>query len=226
MAFLVKLDYFGIADTAIVVKSSTEGASQSVAEAKGADGAIVATTIYGRTAAPSCDYALKGNVTKAEGDLALGEVKEVNEKSYALTNVTINTSAGGEPTISASGEQVEDNATAGCKFSLPAFNLLTRHHAQILMEAFTFTGTGCHLQSANYTASCNLAKGTKDGDCLAHDVIEGKIECAVEFVQTGADAPVVTPGEGWILTSPLTLTNSDSSYGTWGCTLTKYLAKE
>ncbi len=226
MSFLVKQDYYGIAGASLVCKSSTEGASASVAEAKGSDGSVVAAVVYGRTSAPSCDYALKGSFSAGEGDIALGRVSAVNGKSFVLGNFAVNTGAGAEPTLAASGEQVEDGAQDACVYELPAFDLSPRHHAQILFGAFEFSGVGCHLQQANYTASASVGKGTKDGDCLAHDVIEGKIECSVEFNQTGAAAPVLTPGEGWIISSPLTLTNSDASFGSWSATLVKYLTKK
>ncbi len=224
MAFLVKQDYFGLANETLVIKSSTEGASASTATAKGSDGSIVAVEVFGKTAAPSCDYAIKGDVTLSS--IKLGGVTTVNSKSYALGSVSINTSAGGEPTVSASGEQVEDNSTPTCVYPVSdEVKLTTRHHAQILFGAFTLGGTGCHLQSANYTMSASVGRATVNGNCVAHDVAEGKIECAVTIQQVGADAPTLTPGDGWTITSPLTLSNPDSDWGSWSGTLTKFLAK-
>jgi len=111
-----------------------------------------------------------------------------------------------------------------CHYEIPAFELSKKHHAQILMSALTFSGNA-HLTSASYTFSSNVSKAEKDGDCLAHDVTEGKIEVSVEFLQTGANPPTITAGTGWVITSPLACSNPDADWPTWSATLTKYLAK-
>lgn len=224
MAFLAKTDYFGLAGTALECTASNDGASASVAEAKGADGSVVAHEVYGEALAPSCDYLLKADWTSAAGAVKLGSVKATDGKSVALSTVSINTSAGSAPTVAASGEQVEDGATDGCLYEVPEFSLPKTHHAHILFSAFTLSGEGCHLAAANYTASAGVTKATKDGAVLAHDVGEGKIEAAVTIVQTGAAAPSLDAGEGWSITSPLAMTNPDADYPTYSATLTRYLS--
>lgn len=224
MSFISKNDYFSLADTALACVASNDGASASVAEAKDAEGAIVAHTVYGATKAPSCDYVLKAAWTKAANALKLGAVSGTTDK-IMLASVTINTAAGSAPTVSASGEQVESTATTGCTFGIPAISLPKTHHAHILFSAFTLGGTGCHLQSANYTASASVTKATKDGDCVASDIVEGKIEAQVTIVQTGSATPTLTAGSDFTVTSPLTCSNPDADYPTWTATLTKYLAK-
>jgi hypothetical protein len=84
-------------------------------------------------------------------------------------------------------------------------------------------GEGCYLQTANYTASATITKATKDGVCIAHDVVEGRIEATVEIKQTGSASPSITAGSGWKITSPLTCTNPDADYPTYSATLTKYI---
>lgn len=114
-----------------------------------------------------------------------------------------------------------------CLYQLPAFTVTKKHHAQVLFGAFNDSnyGAGVHLKSASYSASCSVTKGEKEGKCLTHDVTEGKIECSVEFLQTGSATPNLTAGEGWEITSVLACSNPDADWPTWSATLTKYLSK-
>ena len=230
MAFKTKTDPFEIVGelTTIVCKSTSDGNSASVAEARDENGTIVAQEVFGENMSPSADYAITGSYTAAAGDIKLGEVTTYKTKRVVLTNLTINTSAGGEPTISASGEQVEDSSSGTCPalYSIPAFSLGPCHHAKTLFSAFTLTGTGCHVTSANYTASCENGKATVEGEVVAHGVYGAKIECQVEIVQTGSTAPTLTAGTGWTITSPLAETNPDADYPTFSATLTKVLEKD
>lgn len=229
MAFKDKVDYFGIADSdRIVCTSSSDGGSASVAEAKGEDGSIVAHEVYGEKIAPSCDYLLKaawgrGAESPAPNPVKLGGVTSAGGAFVALTSLTITTSAGSAPTVSAGGEQVEGE---GSTYSVPAFSLPKTHRAQILFSAFELGGAGCHLTEAGYAAGCTLSKAEKEGVCLAHDVVEGKIECSVTIIQTGSAEPTIAPGDGWNVTSPLAESNPDADYPTWSATLTMYLTKD
>jgi hypothetical protein len=243
--FISKTDYFGLAGSSLAVTSDTSGYAVETIEPTDDKGSYVADAAmtYGAKLSPSNDYALKAKWTPET--FALGSVRtvrlampassgiEATEKDWSicLTNVTISTSAGSAPTVSASGESVEDGSVATCTYNAAGFSLPTTHHAHILMDAFSLTGDGCYLKSANYTMSCSMQSATKDGTVLSHDVTEGVVECQIEILQT-RDAnpdvttpPVVTPGDGWVVVSPPTRTNSDSDYPTWSCTLRKYLAK-
>lgn len=226
-AFIAKKDYFGLADTTnLVCKSSDEGKSNELAEATGQDGSIVAHNVYGDKIAPSNEYVMKAvTLTKSDGDIALGQISTVDDKSVCLNQLTIGTSAGSAPTINASGEQVEDSSTGNCTYSIPAFSVSKKHHAQILFNAFTFGGTGVHLKDASYTIGCSITKGEKEGVCLTHDISEGKIECAVGFIQTGSEEPTLSAGTGWDVTAAPTCSNPDADWPSWSATLTKYLAK-
>lgn len=223
--FISKTDYCGLTTgrSGIVCISSDEGKSASTAEAAGQDGSIVAYNVYGEKKDPSNEYRIKADTTFS--NLDLGAIVTHEGDSFRVNEYTINTSAGSAPTISASATQVEDNCTADCMYSIPEFELKRYHHAQVLFNAFTFTGDA-HLQSANYTMSCNVSQATKDGVCLANDVTEGKIECSIDFIQVGSTAPVVTAGTNWAITSVLTCSNPDADWPTWSCTLTMYLAKD
>lgn len=226
MAFVTKQDYYNLADSSsLLCVSTNDGATASVAEAHGDNGEIVASTVYAETSAPSCDYILKANWTKAANAIGLGSVSTVSSKKFALASITITTATGAAPTVSASGEQVESTATTGCVFSCPAISLPKTHHAHTLFSAFTLSGSGCHLTGATYTLSANISKATKDGECVAFDVSDGKITASVTIVQTGTAAPTLSAGTDWEITSPLACSNPDANYPTFTGTLTKYLAK-
>ena len=170
MAFKTKTDPFEIVGslTTIACKATADGNSASVAEARDENGTIVAQEVFGENMSPSADYAIKGTFAPSAGDIKLGAVTTYKTKRVALTNLTINTSAGGEPTVSASGEPVEESTAGTCPalYSIPAFSLGPCHHAKILFSAFALDGTGCHLQCANYTASCEKASSARRSSAM------------------------------------------------------------
>ena len=235
-AFISKQDYFNFANDTITCVSSDDGRSAEVAEATGEDGTIVASNVYGEKISPSNEYQLSRDLSASDGYVQLGSVTEVDGTYICLGSFDIGTSAGSAPTISASGEQVESTYDEHpCMYSLPAFGLSKKHHAQILFGAFVFNKTtvsngnsvptGVHLKSASYAASCSITKGEVEGNCLTHDVTEGKIECSVELIQTGSTIPEITAGTGWVVTSPLACSNPDADWPSWSATLTMYLSK-
>lgn len=225
--FITKVDYFGLAadDNGLVCIKSDDGRSNELAQATGQDGAYVASNVYAEKIAPSCDYAVAAAVTMAAGGIALGSCTETDDATVCLGNFTIGTGAGSSPTVSASGEQVEEGGEAQYVFGIPAFSLKPTLSAQVLFSAFELSGTGCHLKSANYAASCTIGKATKDGVCLSHDVVEGKIECTVDVIQTGSAEPTLTAGTGWEVTAVPSCSNPDADWPTWSATLTYYLTK-
>lgn len=157
----------------------------------------------------------------------LGSVLSADGFNVMLGQVQINTSAGGEPTMQASGESVEDDAAShSCTYTVSMSGLTQKRHAQILFNAFTLAGTGCFLTDANYTVQANIGKATVNGEPVASDVTEGMIEAQITVTQTGATAPTLTAGSDWQITSPLACTNPDANYPTYSATLTKYLQKD
>lgn len=230
MSFKTKQDYYEIADgTNVVILSSNEGKSASNVEATGQDGSIVAHETFAETSAPSCEYAIKGDAEFSEDEetsIVFGKVTTVSSKKFALLGFSIATGGGSVPTFSANGEQVNDDAETGCTYTVPDFTLEKKHHAQILWNAFTLTGTGCHLVTANYTGSCTITKATKEGACLTFDVSGAKIEAQITVKQCGSTAPTIAAGTDWSVTAPLTETNPDGDYATFSATLTRYLAKD
>ena len=232
MAFLAKTDYFGLtaALSGLVVTSNSDGASQSNVEATDEKGSIIANTTFGYTCAPSNSYVVKSTVTATAGAVKLGNVTTTDRGELApiyacLNSLAINTSSGGAPTVTASGEGVE-NSNTGCKYSVPAFTLPVTHHAAILFGAFTLSGTGCYLNSANYTITATVTKAEKDGTCLAHDVSGAKIEAQITIIQTGSAMPEITAGTEFEIIAPLACDNPDSNYPTWQATLVSYLTKD
>jgi len=226
MAFLTKVDPFGISSSTLAVKSTSDGNSGSVAEATDENGTIVAQEAYGQRMAPSAEYALKAETTFDE--IVLGGVSTYKTKRVVLTNFTVNTSAGGEPTISASGEEVEASSDGTCPatYTVPEFTLGVCHHAKILFSAFSISGTGCYLNSANYTAACENGTATVEGVVVAHGVYGAYLEVTAEIVATSGTTPTVTPGQGWVVSSPLAETNPDAEYPTYSITLRKPIAKD
>lgn len=220
MAFIAKTDYFGLAGSGLICVSNGDGNAASVAEAHDEDGTIVAWTVYGETGAPTNSYVLSGDATLS------AKLGNVGSNDAVLNQLQITTAAGSPPTITASGEKVEANASNTCTYSIPSVTVSVKHHAQALFSAFTVGGEGCHLQSSTFTASATISKATKDGTCVAHDVTDAKIEAQATIIQTGTTAPTFTAGSGWTVTAPLACTNPDADYPTWTATATKYLTKD
>ena len=136
-----------------------------------------------------------------------------------------NTAPGAVAELQCSGAQVETGATTAnsTTITLPAFALKKWHDAQILDSAFSLTGTGCHVNGCSYTATADLTPQTVDGEIVAHDIQNGRVEVAVTIVQTGSTAPTISAGTGWAIVSPLTVDNPDADFPTWTATLRKNL---
>lgn len=229
-AFIAKTDPFGISGSgkALALVSVSDGKSASVAEAKDEKGDVVAYHVYGETYSPTFEYKVKaaGSVTFPALGTPVSAALQTGDTVQVIPNsISINTSGGGETTVSISAETVPSTAV-GCTYVYAGLSatLGVCHHAKTLFSAFTLTGTGCYLQSANYTISCDVGRATVDGAAVAFGVSNGSIECQVSVMQTGSTAPTVTPGSDWVMTAPLACTNPDADYPTWTCTLKKYLS--
>lgn len=118
---------------------------------------------------------------------------------------------------------IQAAGTVSSTYALGTIVCSVRHKAQILGSAFTLAGDGCSLNACDYQAECKVSRATVKGDTVAHDVSEGKAVVTATVVQSGETAPTVTPGEGWDLTSPVTVSSPDSDYQTVTFTLTKSL---
>ena len=171
----------------------------------------------GETSAPSCTYVVKADATLT------GQKLGSASGGYVVSSISISTGAGTPPSITVTGEAVPSSSHTDCYYDTPACTVEVCHHAQTLFSAFTLSGDGCYLTSANYTISGSLTKATKDGETIAYDIADGKIEAQVEIVQTGATEPSFAAGTDFTITSPLTKTEGDAAYPTWTATVTKNL---
>ena len=226
MSFKTKSDYYGLgAVTGLALTSTAENKSKSVAEARGEDGFVVAVEPFGETSAPSCDLVVKGDVTLSS--IVLGAITTIGTHKYCLANLTISTAAGSAPTVSASGQQVADNATVKCKVTLPSITISGLFHAQDF-GAFTLGGTGAHLTSCSLEISGTVATATKDGDIIAHDLTDVRmtVNANIQVSDSNYGAPTVTAASGWTITNPISETNPDADFPTYTCQLVKTLAAD
>lgn len=67
--------------------------------------------------------------------------------------------------------------------------------------------------------SGDLTKATKEGETVAWDIANGQVKASLTIVSVGDVKPTVTPGEGWTMTTPLTLTQGDAAYNQYTCEL-------
>lgn len=224
MSFPTKPDYSGLGSNAgLSLKNSSLNKSATTAEAHDEIGDTVAMEVLGEQAAPSVTYEIIADIVMSF--IKLGAITTVDGKSFALTSVSWNTAPGAVTELQCSCAQVETGATTATSttITLPAFALKRWHDAQILDSAFTLTGTGCHVNGCNYTATADLSIATVNGEIVAHDIQNGRVEVAVTIVQTGTAAPEITAGTGWEIVSPLTVDNPDADFPTWTATLRKNL---
>lgn len=227
MAFKNKVDYFGLSDKAgIVCTSNTENRTTQTAEANGEDGFIVAVESFGEQIAPSNDYMLSGNVTLS--NIKLGSVKTIEGKRVMLGSITASTTAGGQPTLQASGQQIEDNATlSGCTCTLPSITISPLFHAQTF-GAFTLSGNGAHLTQSTFAANCDVGTAVKDGVIIGSDLVGGSatVTGTIQVSDQSYPTPVITPTNGWKVTAPLTLSNPNGAFPEYTFGLTYYLSAD
>lgn len=225
MSFQAHTDYFDLSTgsgSSFVITDSNENRTAQTVNGHDEKGDIVAYEVFGDEIAPSCSYVLKSDA--ALGDIVIGEPIAAGDKKVTVTSVTISTSAGAPPKIDVSGDEVPASTThSDCTYTVPSATVKVCHHAQILWEAFTLSGSGCYLSTANYTVSATLSKAQKDGGTVAFDVADGQIVANVTIQQTGSTDPTFAAGSGWVITSPLTASRADSSLKTWTATVSKYL---
>ena len=219
MSAYAKTDYFGLDGDGLKIDESTENKSASVATANDSTGSVIASNVTDEHMSPSCNYVITGAVTKS---LVIGSVTD----DVMLGSVTINTTSGGQPTFSASGEQVEAGAATGCKYTISLADLSPKWHAQTLFSMFTVGGTGCHLTAANYTVGGTVGRSVASGECVASDVYAGLITAQITITQSGTEKPTLTAGTGCDITAPLTCTTSGGEFPTWTATITKYITKD
>lgn len=179
MAFQSKVDFFGLSASGLVLTESGDNNTASTAEGHNEKGDVVAFEVFGETMSPQCTYVLSGDVSLASMQCGtpIAGAGDYTGKKFTLGSLTINTTAGSPPSIQASGEEIPaGTTTSDCTYTFPSATLKACHHAQILWSAFTVGGTGCYLQQANYTAGGTISRATKNGETVAYDVVDGKLE--------------------------------------------------
>lgn len=201
MAFATKTDFTGLvakSNGALLLRDDNPNHSNEVYEDTGTDGSIIVTEPYGEDAAPTNNFALAKDL---ELEVKLGAITTVNNQKFALESVSITTTGGSAPTISATSQLVEDGATDAnsCVYDVGTIEVLKRHHAQILLDAFSFTGAGCELTTTTTTIGCTVNKDKLVGAVVSSDVVSGQIVVTGEILATGTAEPEITAGEGWTL---------------------------
>lgn len=185
MSWQAKTDFFGLASQSngLEVTESNENKTASTAEGHNEKGDVVAFEVFGETMSPSNTYVLGKDLTLSslpKCGAPIAGTGDYSGKKFTLGSLTISTSAGSPPNIQASGEEIPASTThSDCTYTFPSTTLKLCHHAQILWSAFTLGGTGCYLQSANYTAGGTISRATKDGATVSYDVTDGKLEVQV-----------------------------------------------
>ncbi len=225
MAFSPATDYFTLSGGGLILAASTENKTAQNVTAMDECGDIVAHEEFGFAIAPQCTYKIKGNVSKS---IVLGGDTTTDGHRVALGNVTIGTTAGGEPTFTASGTEIEPSSeVSGCTYTVSLSGLSPLRHAQILFGACnTLTASGCYLNGATYTIQATVGVTTVDGEPKASDTYEGQIQAQLEIIQTDTTEPSMSRGTGWEHIQPLTYTRNDGAYKVWTTTLVKYLTKD
>ena len=225
MSFATKIDLVGIAREGLTLRSNGQNASNSVLEIPGSDGSILGDEITGHIKAPTCEYAINGNVTLA--NLELGSVYS-NSGAYALSRIAISTGAGQEPTVTADAVQIEEGATQTvCVYPVDSVTLTPARHA-LAFGAFTFDESkDLALQSSSFEASCQLTPTTVNNEPVASDATAGRQTVTATFWSSSeADTPNVSINSDWHITADWSCSGADASMFVWTVTLTKYLTAD
>lgn len=231
MALKTKTDYYGIATTGLEVSDTSENRSISTAEAQGEDGFVVATESFGEKVAPTVNYVVTGTSVTLS-DVVLGERIAFgtgqNAHKLMLATITISTSAGNAPTVSATGQQVEDgDGIDNCTVTLDDVTISGLHHAQFF-GGITMSGTGAHLTSSTYTLECTISTADVDGVTKASDLTGGKRTFTGNITVSGSTyaVPTITLPSGWHFTTPVTETNPNGDFPTYTFTAEAPLAAD
>lgn len=201
--FNAAIDYFGLeAATSNALKVVTSDENRSMQSASGAnlygDAAVVDS--WGETAAPSAEYKVVAAFTQ-ETMPNLGTVSTVDgiERPVVLGGVTISTSTGQPPALSASGQMVQAGAKQLRKYVLPAASLTPRHRAQDFMglceikkgdsEASDVEDYGLESVSASFPVEFSLAQ--PKGEVVNYDLHGGMATCSYSMNWYAQTAPSV-----------------------------------
>ena len=227
MSWETKTDYCGLAiANKLICKAANENKSGQYLEKLGQNGQIAATKAFGVTASPSNEYAVAANLGSTDLKVKLGKITTVEGVRYALQSVRVSTGAAQEPSVSATSEQVESTTDGHDNyFEEIAIPIDADEVAQILLSAFTLSGTGCELVKCDLDLSCTIGKSTVKGLPVASDPHTGKMVVSASIGQYGSTVPTITASSGWEISSPLTSDDPDADLPTWTVSLSKPLSK-
>lgn len=226
LGFSSQKDYFGFAAGKAHCVKSSNGYAVQTATAPNDHGDIIASDVFGREEAPSCEYKISQELTGSDFP-DLGSVTPVGSDSglalpLMLTQLSITTGAGTEPSVTLSGVGVEPGATTRRTFDLSTIGTLSPlYKAQILAGAGSVTGGS--VTSATLTAAVESGVTEVTGEPVASDCWGGTIEVVLTIVCPLGAKPTVAPGANWDITGALTVDDTDGDYQSWSCTLTKPL---
>lgn len=179
MSFTAKVDPLGIDGNidGLKCKSYSDGASQQVLQIVGKTGSIIGDEQFGAIKAPSCDYVITGNASLAS--IVLGKAFD-DDGIYAINSIQVKTSAGGEPSLSITGVQIEtnDDKKTLCTYKPSTITVSPKRHP-LTFGAFTYVeSVSLVLESADYNANADISPATVNGSPVASDATQG-----VETVQ-------------------------------------------
>lgn len=231
MSLLAKTDYFGLSGSGWVVSDNSENKSVGyTAEAQGPDGFLVAVDAGPDNASPACDYVATSTATLTS--VTLGSVQSVmvggSSRKIALGSITINTAAGQNPTLNATGQEIENNGSAGCTCTLGSITVSPLFHAQ---DFGLFTVTNGQLTQSTLTINGDIGTAMVDGVIKASDLVGGSVTVTGTIVGVNDSGVISTPtittltadlgnvGPG-VVTQPLTLTNSNGQFPSYSFTVT------
>lgn len=220
--FSAKVNYWSTI-SGLSPKSSSDGASNSTAEAPDEYGDTKSHDVTATVLAPSTEYAVTGEVDLE--DIVLGSIHTfgvgADAKKLMLTQVSVNTQAGQPPTVTISGAEVESTATA--KRTYPcAGTLRPRSKSQDVCGAFTASDK---FTTINTTFAVDPHVQTITGVPVSSDASHGRIEVQATMTDGSGDGVIsASSSGGFTVTASPAETAPDSNYITRAATATKYLA--
>jgi len=236
------IDYFGLvaqSNPKLKVKSSAENRSKQSASGANSYGDIKVVDSYGETSEPSAEYDVIADMTQATFP-KLGTVSTVAgiEKPVVFGSVTINTSNGANPTVSASGSMVQTGAATLREYTLPTMSLTARHRAQDFLGAVTISKVSGQttaaasdvddygLESVSATFPIEITKAMPKGEVVNYDLHGGTATATYTMNWYAATAPVIALSAaattaGYTISTPVSKADPEGGYTqyTWTVSL-------
>ena len=217
--FSAKRNFWGTI-SGLSPKTSSDGNTNSVAEALDEYGDPQARDVYGEVFAPSVEYAVTESVSLSS--LALGSVVTYGsgeaQKKFMMTQVVVNTSAGSPPTVTISGVQVESDATSLRTYALSG-TVTPRARAQDVVGAFTSSDSFSQITT---TFSVDPHVQTVAGTPVKSDASHVIVEVAATMTDPTGSA-TIEAATGFTLTAVQAQNDPDADYQTKTATATKSL---